>query len=511
MKGTRRVDLPAADRQEPRARRCRCASKDATRPARAGPISSSPPMAAWRSSPRTERRSTAARRSIGRCCRSAGRSSGRTPRARSGRDSGYAASFRRSTSTTGSRCCRAGPANESGRPKSGAALRGRRSRRAAIRCDGDAIHRSQAAHARNAAGMDVRHRRPRRSPAPRTGRRQARARRTAGSWRGSRGFAVPGRGSAASWRAPKRRRGRSRNRHAPAQSLAGNRPRGRRAVSRRSAISAGSSSSRSQRGADWRVDKLVLANDAGRLEANGAWRVAGPRAANEARRRPRRAGFRRVPGALRLCRRRERRGDADRRATRVVRRAARVRLQHAQRNVPDPCGSGPVHQARTGSGQAPRRALAAGAAAARDARLQRRVQRRIRVRRNHRQRADRGRRDVDVRPEARRAGRQGRHLGRDRPREGNAAARRARAAGVVVQRFGRCGAAVPRESARRRRRRRRLAVRADAAPGSGREDVPLRVHGDRRLVGSGGRERAAATASVAPGSRRRCPSPRGDR
>jgi len=29
------------------------------------------------------------------------------------------------------------------------------------------------------------------------------------------------------------------------------------------------------RGADWRVEKLVLANDAGRLEANGAWRVAG--------------------------------------------------------------------------------------------------------------------------------------------------------------------------------------------------------------------------------------------
>jgi len=28
-------------------------------------------------------------------------------------------------------------------------------------------------------------------------------------------------------------------------------------------------------GADWRVDKLVLANDAGRLEANGAWRGAG--------------------------------------------------------------------------------------------------------------------------------------------------------------------------------------------------------------------------------------------
>jgi len=29
------------------------------------------------------------------------------------------------------------------------------------------------------------------------------------------------------------------------------------------------------RGADWKVDKLILANDAGRLEANGAWRVAG--------------------------------------------------------------------------------------------------------------------------------------------------------------------------------------------------------------------------------------------
>jgi uncharacterized protein YhdP len=28
-------------------------------------------------------------------------------------------------------------------------------------------------------------------------------------------------------------------------------------------------------GADWKVDKLVLANDAGKLEANGAWRVAG--------------------------------------------------------------------------------------------------------------------------------------------------------------------------------------------------------------------------------------------
>jgi uncharacterized protein YhdP len=27
-------------------------------------------------------------------------------------------------------------------------------------------------------------------------------------------------------------------------------------------------------GADWKVDKLILANDAGRLEANGAWRVA---------------------------------------------------------------------------------------------------------------------------------------------------------------------------------------------------------------------------------------------
>ncbi len=38
------------------------------------------------------------------------------------------------------------------------------------------------------------------------------------------------------------------------------------------------------RGTDWRIERLVLANDNGRLDAEGAWRVAGARAADEARR-----------------------------------------------------------------------------------------------------------------------------------------------------------------------------------------------------------------------------------
>ncbi len=66
---------------------------------------------------------------------------------------------------------------------------------------------------------------------------------------------------------------------------------------------------------------LLLANDVG--AARSQRRMAGRRAAaaNEARRRPRREGSRRVPGAIRLCRGRQGGAGADRRATRVVRRA----------------------------------------------------------------------------------------------------------------------------------------------------------------------------------------------
>ena len=57
------------------------------------------------------------------------------------------------------------------------------------------------------------------------------------------------------------------------------------------------------KGADWKIDRLRLANDAGQLDASGAWRVAGSCAADEARHRARCQGFRRVHRALRLCRR----------------------------------------------------------------------------------------------------------------------------------------------------------------------------------------------------------------
>ena len=121
----------------------------------------------------------------------------------------------------------------------------------------------------------------------------------------------------------------------------------------------------------------VLANDAGQLEASGAWRVAG------------RAQQTKLDivldakdsGAF-IARYGYAEGSRARRRGSTVSSHGRARRTNSTSTSLNGkfrihVGSGPLHQARTGSGQAARRAVAAGAAATRHARLQRRVQRRV--------------------------------------------------------------------------------------------------------------------------------------
>ena len=165
-------------------------------------------------------------------------------------------------------------------------------------------------------------------------------------------------------------------------------------------------------------------------------------------------------------------------------RAERLRARRAVGNARHRRRRGPVHQDRSRYRQAARRAVAAGVAAAAHARLPRRVQRGVRVRHDRRQDHDHEGRHGDRRPEARRARGARRHLGRGRPREGDAAPERARPAVVVVDvlgSHGRRGVAAARgEPARRGRGRRRDAARAEGDEGPARADV----RDDYRISGS---------------------------
>ena len=172
--------------------------------------------------------------------------------------------------------------------------------------------------------------------------------------------------------------------------------RGRSSTSRPSvssrvrAISDAWSSSRGPEGTDWRVSRFSLINDAGRIDAEGTWRLIG---------RQQQTRFdvdvdddehQRVP-------------DADRAfpATSRARSAKlagqlgwpgiadRLRLRQAVRQLPRRRRCRAVHEDGPGRGQASRRVFAAGAAATDLARLPRRVQRGVRVRHDRRQRADR--------------------------------------------------------------------------------------------------------------------------
>ena len=147
--------------------------------------------------------------------------------------------------------------------------------------------------------------------------------------------------------------------------------------------SASSSSSRSPSGptgasASWRSSIRPGASTA---TAGGASAARGRRPSSRVQLDDR--GRRRVPRALRLSGGGAQRADQDQRQPQVDGRAQRLRLSVARRQAHAAHGRRPVHQDRSGHRQAARRAVAAGAAAAHHARLPRRVQRRLRVRRRH--------------------------------------------------------------------------------------------------------------------------------
>ncbi len=154
----RGVDLGARELDEGRGRRSPGAARQgrggddaaagrAARRRRAGAArtSSSRPTAGSRSSPRTASRAAKARPSIVRCSRSARRSSAATRTAPSVPGCGCAPSCRRSTSTTGSRCCGASAAAARGAQRKRADVGRRRSRRRTARGARREVQRSQGA------------------------------------------------------------------------------------------------------------------------------------------------------------------------------------------------------------------------------------------------------------------------------------------------------------------------------------------------------------------------------
>ena len=331
-------------------------------------------------------------------CRSAARSSGRTRRARSGPDCGCAASCRRSTSTTGSRCCRAGPRTNRGGQNPGCPFAG---------ADLDV----QQFDAMGARFTDLK---LRMREAPKgwafdiDGPRGRRHRELVGARRG---------------RAERPDRGAAR-----ADRGAGTRQ--RCVVARADAKESGSDAQADAPAAnpwpeiDLAADALISKErDLGRLEfvAQPRGRRLEDREAACSRTKPG-SSKPTAHGASPAARSRRSSTSSSTRkdsgaflarygyAEGVKGAPTRIDGQLAWTGAPHEfdfnslngtfrihVGPGPIHQARAGPGQAAGRAVAAGAAAARDARLQRRVQRRLRVRRNHRQRADRERRD-DARP-----------------------------------------------------------------------------------------------------------------
>ncbi len=207
-----------------------------------------------------------------------------------------------------------------------------------VRCDGSALHRSQVAMRGKCPkgwAFDLDGPRDRRDGELVA--RRARARRTAGSSRGSLASRCPAGATSRRGEAPTRRKAAA---MAHSDALAAN-PWPEIDLAADAFISKERDLGRLEfvaqpKGADWKIDRLRLANDAGQLDASGGVACRGARAADEARRRPRRQGCRCVPCTLRLCRGAEGRADADRGTARVVRRAARVRLQHAERQFQHP-------------------------------------------------------------------------------------------------------------------------------------------------------------------------------
>ena len=393
-----------ADRQDGGRDDAAARSKGATTPRRPARTSSSRPTVASRSSPRTARRRQG-RRTVDRALLSLGRAIERQRRRP-----------RRASRTVGAR--RAAGAQRRRLDRAAAARRRGRGRAQGIRCPRSRVPISTSSSSMRSAceftDLKVRDARERR----RAGRSTSTVREVAGTanWsapdagaaeRTHRRAALPARdagsGAARVVASAERAKDAARRKRTRRPAIRGPRSTSRRMRSfRRSAISGGSSSSRSREAADWRIDRLVLANDAGRLEANGAWRVPGRAQQTKLDIILDAKDSGGVPRALRVSRRAAGRADEDRRPARVGGRAARVRLPVAERGRFTSASVRAGSRSSSRAGQAARRAVAAGAAATRHARLQRRLQRGLRVRRNHRQRAHRERRDGDDRPEARR-------------------------------------------------------------------------------------------------------------
>ena len=263
-----------------RPRRCRCASKGATRRVRPAPISSSPRMAAWRSSPRTARRADGSA-TIDRALLVArpARSSAATPR-RAERPGLWIRGELPALNVDDWIACAAalGPRTNPRSPIRRSRFAGADLDVASVRCDGRAIHRSQAAHARSAEGLDVRYRwsRSRRHGelvGARRGRPNGRIVARLAADHDARVAAAPRRGEAPK---PGGRQRRASGR-AGRQSVAGNRSRGGRAAFRRQRDLGRLEFVAQPQGADWRIDRLVpRQRQRAQLEANGAWRVAGP-------------------------------------------------------------------------------------------------------------------------------------------------------------------------------------------------------------------------------------------
>ncbi len=190
-------------------------------------------------------------------------------------------------------------------------------------------------------------------------------------------------------------------------------------------------------GSDWRIERLALANDDGRIDADGWWRVRGERQQTQfdvtidvADAGGYLAHFG-TAGAVRNA------------PTRIV---GQLQWTGAPNDFDYPTlsgkfklqsGAGQFTQDRSGNRQTARRAVAAGVAATHHARLSRCVQRRLRLRRHQWRFRHRQRPDAHGQPQARGAGGSGCHQGRHRPCPRDADADGPRAAGVEFERLGR--------------------------------------------------------------------------
>ena len=293
---------------------------------------------------------------------------------------------------------------ESGRQKRGSRLRAPISMSDSSMRSACAFTDLKLRDARSAVALDIRSRRAARSPARRTGLPPDAGLRTDASSRGLPASRFRVAAASSAWRraekqGERRRRESGRRRR---QSVARDRRRRRLAA----VEGARSRASRARRTAARRrmADRSPGARQRQRAaRGRRGMARAGPRSSrrsstSSSTRRMRAASLRDSDIPMR-CRVRRRRstvsshGPARRTSSTSHRSTGMFRID---------VGPGRFTQHRARPGQAARRAVAAGAAATRDARLPRRLQRRLRVRRDRRQRAHRERRDDDEQPEARR-------------------------------------------------------------------------------------------------------------